>query len=40
MGHYEKELASLPAEAKAAFFGGNIADCFARMGDPISTAPA
>lgn len=37
MGHYEKELASVPEEARAQFLGANIADCFARMGDPIAT---
>jgi predicted TIM-barrel fold metal-dependent hydrolase len=36
MGHYENELASLAPEAKAAFFGDNLAQCFARMGDPIA----
>jgi len=35
MGHYDKELASVAAEAKASFFGDNLSDCFARMGDPI-----
>ena len=33
--HYEKELAPLSSEAKASFLGDNIAECFARMGDPI-----
>lgn len=36
MGHYEKELAALPAEARAEFFGENLAACFARMGDPLA----
>jgi predicted TIM-barrel fold metal-dependent hydrolase len=36
MGHYDNELASLAPEAKAAFFGDNLAQCFARMGDPIA----
>jgi len=33
--HYDKDLAGLPDTVRAAFLGGNIADCFARMGDPI-----
>ena len=36
VGHYDKELAPLPPEFKDAFFGGNLAACFARMGDPIA----
>ena len=36
VGHYRKELASMPIKAQAAFLGGNISDCFARMGDPIA----
>jgi uncharacterized protein len=36
MGHYQKELVSVPAETRASFFGDNIAGAFARMGDPIS----
>ena len=36
MGHYDKELAALPAETKASFLGDNIASVFARMGDPIT----
>jgi predicted TIM-barrel fold metal-dependent hydrolase len=35
MGHYEKELASIGSGARVSFFGGNLADCFVRMGDPI-----
>jgi predicted TIM-barrel fold metal-dependent hydrolase len=35
MGHYEKELASIDSGARVSFFGGNLADCFVRMGDPI-----
>lgn len=35
MGHYQKELASLPEETRAGFLGENLAACFARMGDPI-----
>ena len=36
MGHYDKELASVACEARTAFLGDNLADCFARMGDPIT----
>ena len=36
MGHYDKELASVPEDARTQFLGGNIAECFARMGDPIA----
>ena len=36
MAHYEKALAKVPDDAKASFFGENIAECFARMGDPIA----
>ena len=35
VGHYEKELAALPEDAKAGFLGDNLAECFARVGDPI-----
>ncbi len=34
-GHYEKELASVSDEARSAFMGANLAECFARMGDPL-----
>lgn len=34
--HYEQELASVEEETKAAFMGGNLEECFARMGDPIT----
>ena len=34
-GHYEKELASVSDEARLAFMGANLAECFARMGDPL-----
>ncbi len=36
VGHYELVLADLAVDAKDSFFGGNLADCFARMGDPIA----
>ncbi len=35
VGHYEKELAPLGDDVKASFYGDNLAECFARMGDPI-----
>jgi predicted TIM-barrel fold metal-dependent hydrolase len=35
VGHYEKELAPLADETRAAFYGDNLAECFARMGDPV-----
>ena len=35
VGHYEKELAAASAETKRGFLGDNLAQCFARMGDPI-----
>jgi predicted TIM-barrel fold metal-dependent hydrolase len=35
IGHYQKTLAPLPSETRAAFLGENLAHCFARMGDPI-----
>jgi uncharacterized protein len=36
VGHYDKELAPLSTEARASFLGGNLAECFARTGDPIA----
>lgn len=36
MGHYAKELAPVAENLRAQFLGENIADCFARMGDPIA----
>ena len=38
VGHYDTVLAPLSAEARASFLGGNLAECFARMGDPIGTS--
>lgn len=35
MAHYEAELSSCTPEVRASFFGENLADCFARMGDPV-----
>ena len=40
VGHYERELASLAGEARSSFLGGNLAACFARMGDPIAAMVA
>jgi predicted TIM-barrel fold metal-dependent hydrolase len=36
MGHYGAQLAGVSADARASFLGGNLAECFARMGDPIA----
>lgn len=36
--HYDALLADLPAATKARFMGGNIAECYARMGDPLAVA--
>lgn len=36
VGHYRSTLQSLDEGSRAAFLGGNLADCFARMGDPIT----
>ena len=38
--HYDALLADLPATAKARFMGANIAECYARMGDPLAAATA
>jgi len=35
MGYYRDELKSVSDEARASFLGDNLAECFARMGDPI-----
>jgi predicted TIM-barrel fold metal-dependent hydrolase len=35
IGHYAQELAELKPERREQFFGGAIADVYARMGDPI-----
>ena len=34
--HYRSELGDLPAEAAASFLGASIAECYARMGDPVT----
>jgi predicted TIM-barrel fold metal-dependent hydrolase len=36
--HYDALLADLPAATKARFMGDNIAECYARMGDPLAVA--
>jgi predicted TIM-barrel fold metal-dependent hydrolase len=36
-GHYEGALGAATETARDSFFGGNLAECFARMGDPIVT---
>jgi predicted TIM-barrel fold metal-dependent hydrolase len=33
---YEPQLSALPPDLRAQFLGENIADCFARMGDPLA----
>jgi predicted TIM-barrel fold metal-dependent hydrolase len=40
VGHYDSMLAGLTPAVKASFLGENIADCFARMGDPIAAFAA
>jgi predicted TIM-barrel fold metal-dependent hydrolase len=35
IGHYDMELGAVPASAKQSFLGDNLAQCFARMNDPI-----
>jgi predicted TIM-barrel fold metal-dependent hydrolase len=37
VGHYEKELAGAAPQTKASFLGDNLAECFARTGDPIAS---
>lgn len=39
MGHYRRELVSLDDDVCSSFLGGNIAECFARMGDPLAVSP-
>ncbi len=38
MAHYDALLAGVSDEVRASFLGGRLADCFARMGDPIAEA--
>jgi hypothetical protein len=35
IGHYAEALKKLSQQARERFFGGSIADVYARMGDPI-----
>jgi hypothetical protein len=35
---YRPELDELDAELRSAFMGGNMADCYARTGDPLPAA--
>ena len=37
---YQPELDGLDATLRASFLGGNIEDCFARMGDPLPATGA
>lgn len=34
-GHYAKELAAVSDDTRSSFMGGNLGECFARMGDPL-----
>lgn len=34
-GHYVKELAAVSEDTRSSFMGGNLGECFARMGDPL-----
>jgi predicted TIM-barrel fold metal-dependent hydrolase len=34
--HYDALLAGVDPDVRASFLGGNIADCYARMGDPVT----
>jgi predicted TIM-barrel fold metal-dependent hydrolase len=36
--HYRALLADVAPDARAAFLGGNLAECYARMGDPLAEA--
>lgn len=36
MAHYEALLATVSPDTKVSFLGGNLAECYARMGDPLS----
>ncbi len=38
MGHYAEALETLPRARRERFFGGSIADVYARMGDPLALA--
>jgi uncharacterized protein len=34
--HYDRLLADVVPDVRAAFLGGNLAECYARMGDPLT----
>ena len=38
IAHYEALLADVAPEVRAAFLGDNLAECFARTGDPLAAA--
>ncbi len=40
VGHYAQVLAGTPAPVRSSFLGENLADCFARMGDPLAVPAA
>ena len=33
--YYDELLVGVSAEVRASFLGGNVAECYARMGDPL-----
>ena len=35
IAHYTSALSGVDPTTRESFFGGNIVDCFARMGDPL-----
>jgi uncharacterized protein len=39
-GHYARVLAETPGPVRRRFLGDNLADCFARMGDPLAVPAA
>jgi hypothetical protein len=36
--HYESLLADVSVEKRESFLGANIAECYARMGDPLAVS--
>jgi hypothetical protein len=34
--HYDGLLSNMPPQVRASFLGGNLAECYARMGDPLA----
>jgi uncharacterized protein len=40
LDHYRRELVGLPPEVRESFLSGSIAECYARMGDPIAALTA